>query len=732
MISPVTPASVAGARFWRTTFSWRNWPAWLALTLCVMLTAGLWHQMHRNARQFAVTRLQLIGGQVATHIRDRLQAHEQILRAGAALFSVMGEVNRTQWRDYVRLLALDERYPGVQGMGFARFVPALDRQAFEASVRAEGFPDFRIRPEQERDVYSAIEYLEPFTGRNLAAFGYDMLSESTRRSALHRSIETGQPALSGKVTLLQETHGKVQAGVLIYVPVFRPGWPVETVAQRWQALKGWVYSPFRMDDLMTHVLSGYFDRVVIDIFDGDAISPGALLFSSNGNSAGRLTGSALQTLLSIPAMGHQWKVRVAPEAGFFNRGEPMAEISFVLAGGVISLLLFFMVRFLRFRGDEAEALAIRMTHEIRAEEQKSNELAQRTRAILDSVVDGIITIDERGVIESLNPATERIFGWSANTLAGQSISVLMPAEQAHQYDQYLRDYFASGVASVIGNGCELEGIRRDGSVFPMDVAISEILIDGRRHFIGVVRDITERRRVEKMKNEFVSTVSHELRTPLTSIGGALGLMAGGALGEVPASIKTLLDVALSNCQRLTLLINDLLDMEKITAGKLELDMQCHSMPALLESAIVANKPYADPLNVCLVLEYCDPVTVRVDALRFAQVMSNFLSNAAKYSPPQANIYIKACHVGNHVRVSVKDQGPGIPAHFQSRVFEKFSQADSSDQRQKGGTGLGLAITRELVERMGGRVGFETAAGQGTTFWCELPVQPSDGGLSQAS
>ncbi|MBU0816484.1 MAG: PAS domain-containing protein, partial [Gammaproteobacteria bacterium] len=218
--------------------------------------------------------------------------------------------------------------------------------------------------------------------------------------------------------------------------------------------------------------------------------------------------------------------------------------------------------------------------------------------------------------------------------------------------------------------------------------------------IGTNTDITERKRLDAMKGEFVSTVSHELRTPLTSISGALGLVCGGALGPVTEQTQAMLDIAYKNSQRLTHLINDLLDMEKLVAGKMRFELQTQEVMPLVEQAVESMRSYAQQHQVELVIrQRADGAKVRVDASRLQQVLSNFLSNAAKFSPVGGTVEISVRGERDVVRVEVQDRGPGIPAEFRKRIFQKFSQADSSDTRQKGGTGLGLAISKELIERM---------------------------------
>lgn len=232
----------------------------------------------------------------------------------------------------------------------------------------------------------------------------------------------------------------------------------------------------------------------------------------------------------------------------------------------------------------------------------------------------------------------------------------------------------------------------------------------------------EAERASRVKSEFISTVSHELRTPLTAITGALGLVAGGVAGALPPKAGQMVDIALKNSRRLSFLINDLLDMEKLLAGKLQFDRHVQALTPLLEQSLADNQSYAAQFGVQLVLGRAgEGVQVEVDAQRLQQVMANLLSNAAKFSPQGSRVEVDVRHAGAVVRVLVTDQGPGIPLEFQSRIFQKFSQADASDARQKGGTGLGLAISRELIERMGGRMGFESVPGQGACFFFELPV-----------
>lgn len=366
-----------------------------------------------------------------------------------------------------------------------------------------------------------------------------------------------------------------------------------------------------------------------------------------------------------------------------------------------------------------------------AAEMAIREREDYLRTLLDNVLDAIITIDQQGYIETFNHAAERIFGYSHLEITGHRVTQLLPQAQRLKRARVFSHFLKAGIQQMLGKELELSALRSNGEVFTIELAISQISHHGERRFIAVIRDIDERKRIERMKNEFVSTVSHELRTPLTAIAGALGLVNGGALGAVPAGMQQMLNIAQDNSQRLNLLINDLLDMDKLLAGKMHFELRGEALQPLLEQAIAENQPYAESLQVHLSLQ--GPATravVMVDRLRLAQVLANLLSNAAKFSPRGQAVELRVTEQGPRVRVSISDHGPGVPENFQARIFSKFSQADATDTRQKGGTGLGLAISKEIIERMDGRIGFDSQPGHGATFWFELttlalPASPEE-------
>jgi len=255
----------------------------------------------------------------------------------------------------------------------------------------------------------------------------------------------------------------------------------------------------------------------------------------------------------------------------------------------------------------------------------------------------------------------------------------------------------------------------------LEFSLSKIFRNGNALWIVLIRDLSQTKRIERMKNEFISTVSHELRTPLTAIRGAIGLLSAGALCEVPEPMRDMLNIAQDNSQRLSLLINDLLDLEKLMAEKFELKMRSVDIVSLLDRVIHTMVPVANNHNVTIIRNSQQPAKIKTDPNRLTQVLSNLLSNACKYSPAHGTVTVTHEVIQGHLFIRVTDHGEGIPYEFRSRIFSKFSQADSSDTRTKDGTGLGLAISKELVELMGGQIGYESEPGHGACFWVKLPI-----------
>jgi signal transduction histidine kinase len=271
-------------------------------------------------------------------------------------------------------------------------------------------------------------------------------------------------------------------------------------------------------------------------------------------------------------------------------------------------------------------------------------------------------------------------------------------------------------------------IHKNGSVVMLSWSGVWSEPEQRHFFIG--RDVTEQKRVDRMKDEFVATVSHELRTPVTTIAGPLNILASGAAGELPASIQRLITIADRNSKRLTRLIEDMLDVDNIERGRMKCEFNRENARYLVECAIKANRQLAAQFRVSVRLDTdAEDAFVYTDSDRFLQVIENLLSNAVKFSPTGEEVVVSIESLDSHVRVSIHDRGPGIPEEYKDLIFEKFVQVVATDARAKGGTGLGLSIVRQTMSRLGGSVGHSPAPLGGTIFHIEVPREPelqSDG------
>ncbi|HEX3917137.1 MAG TPA: ATP-binding protein [Caulobacteraceae bacterium] len=349
------------------------------------------------------------------------------------------------------------------------------------------------------------------------------------------------------------------------------------------------------------------------------------------------------------------------------------------------------------------------------------ELATRRVAEFEESGDATFILNLDGGIEAANAAAEHMLGRPRSAFLRMPILDIMDIAPDGDAPFLAR---LEGANGALGAAPVREVVARrfDGGEAPVDVTLRSMhMADGR--FIAVyARDISDRKRVERLKDEFVSTVSHELRTPLTSIAGSLGLLMGGATAPLPEGPARLIAIAHANCQRLVRLINDILDVEKIESGKMNFDMAPLTMAQVAERSIDAVRGYADQLGVTLVLDAeGDALAIRGDLDRLVQVGANLISNAIKFSKTGDQVTITARRWGRLARITVEDHGPGIPEEFRARMFTKFAQADSSDTRQRGGTGLGLVIAKEITERHGGRLWFDSTPGVGTKFYIDLPL-----------
>ncbi len=423
----------------------------------------------------------------------------------------------------------------------------------------------------------------------------------------------------------------------------------------------------------------------------------------------------------------------------FNEGYPVsirASISLPRIGERVCAITYYPYH--APSGEVAHVVVVTrdITDQVRAElALQASE--SRLRTVLDSMVDGVIVIDEQGIIESFNPAAEAIFGYRPEEAMGQNVKLLMPEPDALSHDGHLRRHRETGKASIIGVGREVTGRRKDGTTFPMDLAVSTMASGGRRCFVGVARDISERKAVElelvhaletaqvasRAKSEFLSSMSHELRTPMNAILGFAQLlhMDRGLGDEQTDNVAEILKAG----RHLLALINEVLDLSRIESGKLSLSMEPVALVDLIGecAALVESGAVRQGLALERDIGECENRWARADRLRLKQVLLNLLSNAVKYNRQGGRVRIECGFpTPGRVRLSVSDTGLGIPEDMQAELFTAFHRLGRESSNIEG-TGIGLVISKKLVELMGGDIGMESRPGRGSTFWVELAESP---------
>ncbi|WP_417225654.1 CHASE domain-containing protein [Amphritea sp.] len=396
--------------------------AWVVLAISLILTGLAWYVSDSAIEQRVGERFKFQTLDVRKAIEQRMNEYVVALRGGIGLFNASSDVSREDWHTFTNTLNLQDHFPGIQGLGYARMVAPEELLSHEAEIQAEGFPDYHIRPLGERDLYSAIVYLEPFDWRNQRAFGFDMYSEPTRRSAMNIARDTSKAAVSGRVTLVQETDKDVQYGFLMYYPLYRRDAPVGTIEQRRSALLGYVYSAFRMGDLMRGVLGSNQEGIDFEIYDGQEASAEHILYN-NVPYAKPLYGTpghdpAFSDLYVLDVGGHHWSIYLYSRSDYLSSVEASQPTIVLVCGLVVSLLLFFIVANLSFSQKAAQRLAREMTDELSVSEERHRLLFSNAGVAM------LLSDPQDGTIFDANLAAREFYGYDIDTFKGMTLAGL--------------------------------------------------------------------------------------------------------------------------------------------------------------------------------------------------------------------------------------------------------------------------------------------------------------------
>lgn len=727
--------------------------ALLTLVCGVAVSLALSSRMRDEIRADERREFELVSDRILADFSVAVHRYELLLQGARGLFAASGRVDQGEWSAYVGSIEPARTAPGVVAIGYARRIDAGAIATFEREMRNSGNPQFRFEPAADTDAHYGVVFhsLDP-VGR-AGSIGADLMADPAIRHAFQHAVTHNAVALA-RVTVRDPT--RLSPMLLMLLPVLENKAPGA-------AVRGLVYVALDAEGFMADIVSDAGDAPVrFNLYDG-SLGQRVLLYGDGAGASGALGDPVHSRRHGTYLSGTFWQFEFYSSPEHASWAVPREPMLALLSGFLMSLMLSLLVARLVRRQQVASMRADRLERELAVDQAL-------LKGMVSSAMDAIVSLDESQRIVIFNAAAEAMFGRSAAQMLGQPLDRLLPerfrAGHARHMEAFLR---TQSTSRRMGRPGYIFGIRADGTEFPIEASISMTEAIGERLLTVIMRDITARLRSEedlrrhrdhlhelveertaeyvaakeeaeassRAKSRFLANMSHELRTPMHAILSFSDLGRKRATSAAPEKLVSYFESIRTSGQRLTRLIDDLLDLAKLEAGKATLDLSVLGMTALVEEALVECGPLLQEhgLRAQARCSTRDD-TLRGDGVRIRQLVRHLVSNAAKFSPHGGTVHVEiedavvASPAGGSpigtpaLRVSVVDQGIGIPADELESVFEKFVQS-SKTRTGAGGTGLGLAICREIVALHGGSVRAYNRYDGGAVFEFLLPrVQPS--------
>jgi len=666
-------------------------------------------------------------------IENRLHIYINALDGAKGFFSASQEVERDEWKIYVESISLQKNYPGIQGLTYVRLISAEEYDTHIAEVRAEGFPKYSILPKGERSLYAPVTFIEPFDERNQQAFGVDLLEEPVRRFGLEQARDTGNPKMTGIITLAQEIDADIQPGFIISMPLYAKNIPIKTIEERRKAILGYINAPFRARDFVESVIGKKgLEGIVFRIYDGTNISKQTELYNDLGKEIKSGVASKFSQTKTMYVAGRPWTLVFSsvPNFGdtpFFH----FVPILIIMLGIGVGILLAFLFYALITSRQKAIVYANKVTDDLVVAKAKDE-------AIIASIGDGLAVADETGKLIYFNKPAEQILGvgtvgstpdmWQKEYGVFDPINLEpLPAEQMPL------------LLAVQGKDVVKRELLIRNSIVPDGRFISVTatpIISGDKSVGGVAifRDMTKEREVDKAKTEFVSLASHQLRAPLAAINWYIQMLVSGDAGKITDEQKKFFDEIYDGNQRMVEIVNTLLDVSRLELGKFLIEPKSINVSELAQSVINEQKSTIDERKINLKSQLASNLPImQFDPKFLRMVFQNLLSNAVKYTPEKGSVEFVIEHIdkdqfieGKRIDedllvIKISDTGYGIPKNQQDKIFTKLFRADNAREKSTEGTGLGLYIVKSVVDNSGGKIWFESEENKGTTFYVTFPM-----------
>lgn len=643
---------------------------------------------------------------LSTNIEARLESQLSVLKSIDSLLHATNHMSETGFNHFVTKPLSDNSE--IYALSWNEYIRHKDRASVERTL--SGRNDFKksitevdkngkliVAPPRLDYVY--VKYIAPLQG-NEKAKNFNIASITSRREILERAVFSRSAQMTAPIKLVQNDLSS--KAMLLFYPVYRHDDPHDESS--WASVQGFATAVVFMDRIVDKALAGYGDTptisVTLEYVDENTLE---VLRSGKNKSESELV-DYLSFEESFQFSGQNFKIKISPTDEFILQHKSPLNWTVLALGFLFCALLGGFLLSLSTRGAMIKQQVFDRTQEL--------------SLILEHATEAILTIDSYGRITKINTAAARLMGRAKQCLEGTSIAPYLP--NLNFNEKTIDEVFSSTTDGAIETSLKTAG----EEYLAIEIGVSIIQLESEWYRILILHDLTERKKADRLKSEFISTVSHELRTPLTSINGALRLVSAGVVGDIDEKVKNMIDIARNNTDRLQQLVNDILDIEKLDFDQITFDFQPLSLIEIVNQAVEGIEDYAKGYRVNVVireeLNNFSDVTVIADRNRLIQVLVNLLSNAIKYSEPDGRVEVGLKLSGTEFTLVIKDYGRGMPEYFKKYIFQRFSQADSTDSREKSGTGLGLYITKTLVNKMSGSIHYESELGRGTEFFVSLP------------
>lgn len=666
------------------------------LTLALLVTLATAVYVFRTSRSRDLLRFENTTEAISDITRERINLYIGLLEGIRNQFMTSDSVTQEMFSQYVTLLKDQENYPGLENVGYIARVDGNHYWPLEQAIKPDG----------SRETYYPVYFIEPRTDRNTINIGYDVLTEPARRKAVQIARDTGLPTASEKLALTIARTPVSQPGFVVYAPVYSTDIIPSSITARRDSLEGFVFMRFLTNDLIAEIFRDtHIDNVDFTVYDGTKKDAAAILFTTipEGTSYSPL----FKTTEQINIAGRIWTIDFFAQPDFNTDAEKNYVPSLLIIGIIGSLIVFYLSRSQYLARIEAENAALLLMHS----EQALLEANKRNNDILESITDSFIAINRDNEITYINNEAYDLIGKSSDDdIAGNNLYNVFPTFSNNHFKETFNKAFETNQPQE--SEAYYRPLRRWYTIkaFPSKEGLSLYF-----------HDITERKRLEEMKDEFIAIASHELKTPVTSIKLFTQVIQRKLEQHGLKTEHGMLNKVISQLNALTMLINDLLDVNKIQSGKLHFNSKPFRMQGLVKETVEDMQITTSKHTIEINGETHREVEGDYDRIR--QVLVNLISNAIKYSPDANNIIVHVKDEKDMVSICIEDFGIGIDQMYLDHIFERFFRVTGSDESQFKGMGIGLYISSEIIKRHNGRIWVQSEKGKGSKFCFKLPVVP---------